>query len=87
MKIRVFVFRGGVDVPIQVALLDRMWLTFGKALVRGFHANLALGDVYSIIKTGYMVSIIDPNLKHLMVLRTHTSSLEDLMVSNDEISI
>lgn len=58
-----------------------------KSLIEGFHTNLALRDVYSTIKPGYMVSITDSNLNHLMVLRIHTSGLKDLMVSSDGISI
>ncbi|XP_031261937.1 uncharacterized protein LOC116120140 [Pistacia vera] len=80
-------FRGGMNVPVQVALLDRRWLTFGKALVGGFHANLAMGDAYRTVKPRYMVSLQDPNLKRIMVLRIHTSGLEDLMASSDGIAI
>lgn len=62
-----------MNVPVQIALLDKRWLTFGKVLVEGFNANLASGHAYGTIKQGYMVSLKDANLKRIMVLRIHTS--------------
>lgn len=68
-----------MNVPNQVVLFDKKWLTFSKALVGSFHASLALGDSYGTIKPRYIASLKDPNLKRIVTLRIHTCRLEELL--------